>query len=93
MLERLAADGALPSGAEPPDGAELRGAVHAFLCGTPAAMVGLNLDDLVGEADPVNLPGVTPDRHSSWTRRLAMPVEELGRSPDVRTALRCERRG
>ena len=93
MLERLAADGALPSAADPADGAELRGAVHAFLCRTPAAMVGLNLDDLVGEADPVNLPGVTPDRHSSWTRRLAMPVEELGRSPDVRTALRCDRRG
>ena len=92
ILARLAEDGLLPSPEEPADPAELRGAVHAFLCGTPAAMVGINLDDLVGEREPVNLPGVMPDRYSSWTRRLALPVEALARSAQVRTALRCGRR-
>jgi 4-alpha-glucanotransferase len=86
MLERLAADGALPSAAEPASGAELRGAVHAFLCGTPSAMVGLSLDDLVGEANPVTR-GHRPA--SLRTRRLAVPVEDLAGSPDVRAALRC----
>ncbi|HEX6107642.1 MAG TPA: 4-alpha-glucanotransferase [Gemmatimonadales bacterium] len=92
MLERLAADGALPSPEQPASTAELVGAMHAFLCASPAAMVGFNLDDLVGETDPVNLPGVTPDRYPSWTRRLARPVESLSVDPSVQTALRCGRR-
>jgi 4-alpha-glucanotransferase len=55
--------------------------------------VGLNLDDLVGESEPVNLPGVAPDRYPSWTRKLAMPVEALDSEPVVRTALEGVRRG
>ena len=92
MLERLAADGVLPSPDEPASDAALRGAVHEFLCRTPAAMVGLNLDDLVGETMPINLPGIPFDRYPSWTRKLATPVEALAANPDVRTALRCGRR-
>lgn len=91
ILERLAAEGALPSAEEPADPAALRGAIHAFLCSTPAAMVGLSLDDLVGERDPVNLPGIAPDRHLSWTRKLGMPVESLADDASVRAALRCGR--
>jgi 4-alpha-glucanotransferase len=87
LLDRLADDGVLPSAAEPPTGAELRGAVHQFLRRTPAAMVGLNLDDLVGETDPVNLPGVSADRYPSWTRKLDTPVEALAADPEVRASL------
>lgn len=87
LLRRLAAEGILPDATEPPSPAALRGAVHAFLCRTRAALVGLSLDDLVGEVEPVNLPGVRIERYPSWSRRLAVSVESLARDPDVRVAL------
>jgi 4-alpha-glucanotransferase len=76
----LAAEGALAEG-------ELCGAVSAFLCRTPAPLVGLSLDDLAGEEEPVNLPGVPPERHASWTRRMALCLEELAAQPGVARAL------
>lgn len=87
ILERLASEGVLPAPAEPANAAALRGAVHDFLSRTPAALVGLSLDDLLGEAEPVNVPGVGPSEFSAWTRKLATPIEELARDPRVRDAL------
>jgi len=65
--------------------------VHAFLCRTPAALVGISLDDLVGETEPVNIPGATSDVYPSWTRRLHVPLEALRDAPGVAAALRCDR--
>ena len=72
----------------------LRQAVHAFLCSTPAVMVGLSLDDLAGEEDAVNLPGVSPDAHPSWRRKMRMSLEEMMASEQVRNVIgvRCAER-
>jgi 4-alpha-glucanotransferase len=70
---------------------EIRAAVHALLRRAPSWLVGLSLDDLVGETEPVNVPGVGPDDFPSWTRRLHVTVEELAHDRAVRLALGAER--
>ncbi len=93
LLERLAADGVLHGNNLPDDGAELRGAIHEFVCRTPAALVGIALDDILGELEPVNVPGVTAEKFPSWTKRMSRPIESLRTDPDVATTLRCPGRG
>jgi len=71
----------------PRDPAQLVPAVVRFLAHTPAPLLGLPLDDLVGEAAPVNLPGVPQQRFPSWTRKLSVPLEALADHPTLRAAL------
>ena len=73
------------------DEPRVRAAVHALLRRTPAWLVGLSLEDLVGEAEPVNVPGVGTDLYPAWQRRLTMPLEALATDPGVRRALGVER--
>jgi len=75
LLRRLNAEGArLSPGCS---AAELCAAVYAFLCRSPAPLVGVSVDDLAGETEPVNVPGVGPERFPSWTRRMGRPLEAL----------------
>jgi len=96
LVERLVEEGLLPEDVEPFDlGDEnalwLRHAVHAFLRRTPSWLVGLSLDDLTGETDAVNLPGVSPEDFPSWTRKQSMTLDEIRESPAVQYALGVER--
>jgi 4-alpha-glucanotransferase len=93
LLKLLVEQGLLPEGVEPEDvgDLELRNAVHAFLRRTRSWLVGLSLDDLTGETDAVNLPGVSPDKYPSWTRKQSMTLEEIRTSAAVRYALGVER--
>jgi 4-alpha-glucanotransferase len=71
---------------------KLTAAVHEFLCATPSDLVGLSFDDLIGEVDPVNVPGVGPDKYPSWRRRTRMTMEEASWSFEVDDAIRCRSR-
>jgi hypothetical protein len=66
--------------------------VHGFLWSTPAQLVGLSLDDLAGEVEPVNVPGVGPERFASWTRKMRSDLEAITTSDEADIILR-ETRG
>lgn len=87
LTERLAAEGLLPSGAEPATTEELCGLVHTFLRRTPSWLVGHSLDDLTGETEPINMPGLTMDQFPSWRRRSSRSIESLSGDAKVRRAL------
>jgi 4-alpha-glucanotransferase len=57
-------------------------AVHNFIARSGAAFVILQLDDLVGEHDQVNLPGTFLE-YPNWRRKYAVTLDELDRNPLV----------
>ena len=71
---------------------ELRAAVHALICRSPSVLVGLALDDLSGETEPVNVPGVGPDRFASWTRKMREPIEVITTSSETTLTIHCGER-
>jgi 4-alpha-glucanotransferase len=53
---------------------ELVDAVHRFLAASSARLFLAQLDDLLGEADQINVPG-TVDSYPNWGRKLSLDVE------------------
>jgi 4-alpha-glucanotransferase len=70
---------------------DVRAAVHALLRRSPSWLVGLSLDDLVGETEPVNMPGVGQDKYPCWRRRLSLSLEQLATDAPARRALGADR--
>jgi 4-alpha-glucanotransferase len=84
LIEMLIEAGLLPESARENVRSEpLIAALHAYVRRTPSALVGLALDDLAREAEPVNIPGIWQDRYPSWSRRMRDTLEELLADPST----------
>jgi 4-alpha-glucanotransferase len=52
-------------------------AATAFLASTQAPLLALSVDDLVGEREPLNLPGIENPPRPNWSHRMKIEVEAL----------------
>ncbi len=55
---------------------ELVNAVYRFLARTPAQVLMIQLEDIFGQIEQVNLPGALSDAYPNWRRRLTVNLEE-----------------
>ena len=55
---------------------ELARAIQLYLARSAAALAVLQVEDLIGMTDPVNVPG-TSDEHPNWQRKITTTIEEV----------------
>jgi len=73
-----------PLDGPPPEG--LLAAVHDSLADSDAGLVLVQLDDVLGEREAVNLPGTSTERRN-WQRRTELPLEAIAVDPRLTDAL------
>lgn len=84
LLVALNREELLPDGVEldpvytPKMTQELARAVHKYLGKSPSKMVMVQLEDVFGETDQVNMPG-SVSGYPNWRRKIAIGLEEMAR--------------
>ncbi len=68
--------GNTPDGPAMPPVPSIIAAAHAFIGRTPSLIAIAQIDDLIGEAAAVNLPGTDRER-ANWRRKLGRKIEDL----------------
>jgi 4-alpha-glucanotransferase len=85
LLEALRAEHLAPGEPSAPGGPftpELAQAMHLYLSRSAAALAALQLEDLLGMVEPVNVPG-TSHEYPNWQRKMSAAVEELAASAEL----------
>jgi 4-alpha-glucanotransferase len=85
LLEALQEQGLKPAQpATPFDAftAELAHALHLYLARSATALVALQIEDLLGEVLPVNVPG-TDREYPNWQRKVSADIEDMAARADL----------
>jgi 4-alpha-glucanotransferase len=85
LLEALREQGLNPAQpATPFDAfsAELAHALHLYLARSATTLVALQIEDLLGETLPVNVPG-TDREYPNWQRKISADIEEVAARADL----------
>ena len=61
---------------------ELARALHLYLAAAPSRILAIQLDDVLGEVDQINMPG-TVDEYPNWQRKLSRDLED----PEIKRLL------
>lgn len=99
LLVALSREGLLPEGvsvipeALPAVSPEMVCAIHVYLARTPARLMLVQLEDVLGQVEQASLPG-SEGRRRNWQRKLTLELEDLLAQPHLQalaTALNVER--
>ena len=85
LLAALNEQGLAPASPATPDqpfSADLARAIHVYLARSSAILAAVQIEDLIGMEDPVNVPG-TDREYPNWQRKLTVDVEDLETRADL----------
>lgn len=88
LLAALQREALLPQGvtAEPACAPEMTGelalAIHAYLARTPAGLMTMQMEDVLGQLEQMNVPGTTT-QYPNWRRKLALELEQWAADPRI----------
>jgi 4-alpha-glucanotransferase len=85
LLEALKEQGlapATPASPDEPFSPELARAIHVYLARTSAILAAVQIEDLLGMVDPVNVPG-TDQEYPNWQRKITQDIEQIAARPDL----------
>ena len=85
LLAALDEQGLRPASLVSPDSPftpELADALHVYLGRSNTVLAALQIEDLLGMVDPVNVPG-TDREYPNWQRKLTVDVEDMAMRTDL----------
>jgi 4-alpha-glucanotransferase len=70
-----------PASPTEPFSLELAHALHVYLARSSATLAAVQIEDLLGMVDPVNVPG-TDHEYPNWQRKLSQDIEDMAARAD-----------